>query len=88
MHFSMSYTIPEIIELKRIPNMVAISGIEPEPIANLIIVVVWVIGQNVLMANPSHQTFYPHYVSRSKQLHHPRLKDSFPIDSSHSFADK
>lgn len=47
-----------------------------------------VIGQNVLMANPSHQTFYPHYVSRSKQLHHPRLKDSFPIDSSHSFADK
>ena len=34
----MSYTIPEIIELKRIPNMVAISGIEPEPIANLIIV--------------------------------------------------
>ena len=48
----------------------------------------WVIGQNVLMANPSHQTFYPHYVSRSKQLHHPRLKDSFPIDSSHSFADK
>lgn len=49
---------------------------------------IWVIGQNVLMANPSHQTFYPHYVSRSKQLHHPRLKDSFPIDSSHSFADK
>lgn len=47
-----------------------------------------VIGQNVLMANPSHQTFYPHCVSRSKQLHHPRLKDSFPIDSSHSFADK
>lgn len=47
-----------------------------------------VIGQNVLMANPSHQTFYPHYVSRSKQLHHPRLKDSVPIDSSHSFADK
>ena len=40
MHFSMSYTIPEIIELKRIPNMVAISGIEPELIANLIIVVV------------------------------------------------
>ena len=40
MHFSMSYTIPEIIELKRIPNMMAISGIEPEPIANLIIVVV------------------------------------------------
>ena len=36
----MSYTIPEIIELKRIPSMVAISGIEPEPIANLIIVVV------------------------------------------------
>ena len=36
----MSYTIPEIIELKRIPNMVAISGIKPEPIANLIIVVV------------------------------------------------
>ena len=47
-----------------------------------------VIGQNVLMANPSHQTFYPHYVSRSKRLHHPRLKDSFPIDASHSFADK
>ena len=43
----MSYTIPEIIELKRIPNMVAISGIEPEPIANF-----GVIGQNVLMANP------------------------------------
>ena len=33
----MSYIIPEIIELKRIPNMVAISGIEPEPIANLIL---------------------------------------------------
>ena len=36
----MSYTIPEIIELKRIPNMVVISGIEPEPIANFVIVVV------------------------------------------------
>lgn len=30
----MSYTIPEIRESKSIPNMVAISGIEPEPIAN------------------------------------------------------
>ena len=32
----------------------------------------WVIGQNVLMANPSHQTFYPFYANHSKQLHHPR----------------
>lgn len=59
-----------------------------EPLLLLCKIIIWVIGQNVLMANPSHQTFYPHYVSRSKQLHHPRLKDSFPIDSSHSFADK
>lgn len=36
----MSYTIPEIIELKRIPNMLAISGFEPESIANLIIMLV------------------------------------------------
>ena len=36
--FSMSYTIPDIKELKEFnPNMVAISGFEPEPIANLII---------------------------------------------------
>ena len=32
----------------------------------------WVIGQNVLMANPSHQTFYPLYANHAKQLHHPR----------------
>ncbi len=33
-HLIMSYTIPEITESKSTPNMVAISGFEPEPIAN------------------------------------------------------
>ena len=41
MYFSISYTIPEIIELKRIPNIVAISGFEPDPIDNLIKLIVY-----------------------------------------------
>ena len=39
-HLIMSYTIPEIRESKSIPNMVAISGIEPEPIANFFLMLV------------------------------------------------
>ena len=37
----MSYTIPEIIELKRTLNTVATSGFEPEPIANSIMIIVY-----------------------------------------------
>ena len=36
----MSYTIPEIRESKSIPNVVAISGIEPEPIANFFLILI------------------------------------------------
>ena len=46
-----------------------------------------VIGQNVLMANPSQQTFCPFYVSHSKQWHHPRLINSFLSGFYHSFFD-
>ena len=57
-HFIVSYIIPETIESKSIFNMVAISGIEPEPTANFFL---YFISSTLICQFTSHIT--PHHLA-------------------------